>query len=306
MILSLIKSAIFGIIEGLTEFLPISSTGHLILLDSIVKLSDNTDFTNIFEVVIQSGAICAVILIYFNKLWPIKKGFIFEKDKINLWIYIIIAFIPAIIFGFLFKDFISNKFFNPITVSITLIFYGIMLIIIEKLIIKNKKINETIYQNKIEIKNKENSDRKEEIKNKDEQEKTIIKNQQDIFNSLNIKKALLIGLFQVLAMIPGTSRSAATIIGGLLVGLSRENAAEFSFFLAIPTIIGAGVFSIIDAKIKFSIEMILILFVGFITSFIVALFVIKVFIKFIQKHSFSIFGWYRIILGILVIIFLVF
>lgn len=268
MISSLIKSFIFGIIEGLTEFLPISSTGHLILLNSIMKLSDNVIFTNIFEVVIQSGAILAVILLYFKKLWPIKKGFSFDKEKLNLWLYIIIAFFPAMVFGFLLKDIIAEKLFNPITVSITLIFYGIILIIIEK------------YLNKTKIKNIESQ-------------------------NLTVKIAFIIGLFQVLAMIPGTSRSAATIIGGLIVGLSREDAAEFSFFLAIPTIIGAGLFSLLDAKISFTNEMIYILIVGFLTSFLFAIIVIKAFIRFIQKHSFNLFGWYRIILGILIIALLI-
>lgn len=284
MILSLIKSAIFGIVEGLTEFLPISSTGHLILLDSVMKLSDYTAFTNIFEVVIQSGAILAVILIYFKKLWPINKGFRFDMAKLNLWLYIIIAFIPAVILGYLFKDIIGEKLFNPITVSITLILYGIILLLIE------------IYLNKAKSKI-DNTSSININKSNENQTKTI--------QNLTLKKALLIGLFQVLAMIPGTSRSAATIIGGLLVGLSREEAAEFSFFLAIPTIIGAGVFSLLDAKIAFTSEMIYLLIIGFLFSFVVALIVIKGFIKFIQKHSFNLFGWYRIVLGILVIILLV-
>ncbi len=284
MILSLIKSAIFGIVEGLTEFLPISSTGHLILLDRVMKLTDNTAFTNIFEVVIQSGAILAVILIYFKKLWPINKGFRFDMAKLNLWLYIIIAFIPAVILGYLFKDIIGEKLFNPITVSITLILYGIILLLIE------------IYLNKAKSKI-DNTSSININKSNENQAKTI--------QNLTLKKALLIGLFQVLAMIPGTSRSAATIIGGLLVGLSREEAAEFSFFLAIPTIIGAGVFSLLDAKIAFTSEMIYLLIIGFLFSFIVAIIVIKAFIRFIQKHSFNIFGWYRIALGILVIILLV-
>lgn len=283
MILSLIKSAVFGIVEGLTEFLPISSTGHLILLDRVMKLSDNTAFTNIFEVVIQSGAILAVILIYFKKLWPINKGFRFDMAKLNLWLYIIIAFIPAVILGYLFKDIIGEKLFNPITVSIALILYGIILLLIE------------IYLNKRKLKT-DNTSFININESNENQPKTI--------QNLTLKKALLIGLFQVLAMIPGTSRSAATIIGGLIVGLSREEAAEFSFFLAIPTIIGAGIFSLLDAKIAFTSEMIYILIVGFLTSFIVAIIVIKAFIKFIQKHSFNLFGWYRIALGILVLILL--
>ncbi|MCR4421134.1 MAG: undecaprenyl-diphosphate phosphatase [Exilispira sp.] len=288
MILSLIKSAVFGIVEGLTEFLPISSTGHLILLDAVMKLSDNTDFTNIFEVAIQSGAILAVILIYFKKLWPINKDFKFDKEKLNLWLYIIIAFIPAIVFGFLFKDFISEKLFNPITVSTTLIFYGVALIMIEKFLNTKGNFGEKIGSGSASENASETAEK------------------QNIMSNLSLKKALLIGLFQVLAMIPGTSRSAATIIGGLLVGLSRENAAEFSFFLAIPTIVGAGVFSIFDAKIAFTNEMIYTLIVGFLFSFIVALVVIKAFIRFIQKHNFNIFGWYRIALGIIVIALLVF
>jgi undecaprenyl-diphosphatase len=304
MILSLIKSAVFGIVEGLTEFLPISSTGHLILLDSVMKLSNNIAFTNIFEVVIQSGAILAVILIYFKKLWPINKNFGLDKAKLNLWLYIIIAFIPAVVFGFLLKDFIAEKLFNPITVSITLIFYGLVLIVIEKFLNKNRGENEWEIPNKKEKKQGEKQKEKQYYKHSEKQDEKE-NNKQDITQNLSIKKALIIGLFQVLAMIPGTSRSAATIIGGLLVGLSRENAATFSFFLAIPTIIGAGLFSILDAKIAFTAEMIYILIVGFVFSFIVALVVIKAFIKFIQKHTFNLFGWYRIVLGIIVIALLV-
>ncbi len=274
MIISILKSLVFGIIEGLTEFLPISSTGHLILLNTFLKISENKDFTNVFEVFIQSGAILAVIFIYFYRLWPIKKNLKFDKDKINLWIFIIIATLPAVIFGYFFKDFISEKLFNPLTVCITLITYGLILIIIEKPGLLNFK------------------------NNSDELVTTKISN-------LNFLKALLIGLFQVLAMIPGTSRSAATIIGGIIVGLAREDAAEFSFFLAIPTIIGASLFSLLSAKIDLSLEQIIMLFTGFVSSFFIALLVIKSFIKYIQKNNFSLFGWYRIILAIVVILILV-
>ncbi|MFN3410700.1 MAG: undecaprenyl-diphosphate phosphatase [Exilispira sp.] len=270
MIVSIIKSLIYGIIEGLTEFLPISSTGHLILLDWYLKISLDKGFTDIFEVFIQSGAILAVILIYFKKLWIFEKNFKLNKEKTNLWIYIFIACIPAIISGFLFKNIIQEKLFNPLTVCITLFIYGILIILIEKLkFIHIRENNERITEN---------------------------------LAQLNWSKALLIGLFQVLAMIPGTSRSAATIIGGLIAGLSRKDAAEFSFFLAIPTIIGASLYSIFDAKIFLTKEYITLLMTGFFASFIVAVFVIKIFIKYLQKNNFVIFGIYRIAISIIFLI----
>ncbi len=315
MIIPIIKSIIYGIVEGLTEFLPISSTGHLILLDYFLKISENVEFTNIFEVFIQSGAILAVIFIYFKKLFPFDigsnshkenltqlpkenkkenkeqdnknlnnsgknenkylcKNININKDKIILWIFIIIACIPAIIFGYFFKNIIQQKLFNHLTVCITLFIYGIIILLIEKTAFIKRNSN------------------------------NIAKAGNPL--GLNFRKALLIGLFQVLAMIPGTSRSAATIIGGLIVGLSRENAAEFSFFLAIPTIIGASLLSIFDASITFGKEYFILLGIGFITSFFVALVVIKTFIKYIQKHYFSIFGWYRIILAVIFLFILIF
>lgn len=274
MIVSIIKSLIYGIVEGLTEFLPISSTGHLILLDWYLKISFDKGFTDIFEVFIQSGAILAVILIYFKKLWIFEKNFKLNKEKINLWIYIIIACIPAIIFGYLFKDIIQEKLFNPLTVCITLFIYGILLILIEKL-----KFTQIKERNKVVTKN---------------------------LTQLNWSKALLIGLFQVLAMIPGTSRSAATIIGGLITGLSREDAAEFSFCLAIPTIIGASLYSVFDTNITLTKQYISLLLAGFFSSFIVAAIVIKIFIRYLQKHNFVIFGIYRVTISIIFLLILIF
>lgn len=287
MISGILKSIIFGIIEGLTEFLPISSTGHLILLDTFLKLSKNVEFTNIFEVVIQSGAILSVIILYFSTIWPFKKGFKIEHEKLKLWLYIIIAFIPSAITGFFLKDMIQKYLFNPVTVCLTLFIYGVALIFIEKLV---KKAGRKSFSNQD---NQSDKDQKNESLNN------------SIINSISVKKSLTIGLFQILSMIPGTSRSAATIIGGILSGLSREEATKFSFFLAIPTIIGASFFSLLDSKVILNNEMLILLVVGFIVSFVVSTIVIKTFIKFIQKHDFSAFGWYRIGLSILVFVFLI-
>jgi len=285
MVTNIIKSIIFGIVEGITEFLPISSTGHLILLDNILKLSNDRAFTNLFEIFIQSGAILSVIFVYFNKLWPLEykkneKKIKFSSNKIKLWIYIIIAIIPFGIVGLFADDFIQERFFNPTCVSITLIFYGIVFIIIEIFLSRKEKIEKTAKNAPVYING-------------------------DTANYLDFKKAFIIGCFQLLAVIPGTSRSAATIIGGLILGLPRVVAAEFSFFLAIPTLIGAGLVSLIKAKVFYNSEAIILLAIGFIVSFIVALLVIRFFIKYLAKHDFKIFGYYRIILGIIVLILLV-
>ena len=282
MIFDLFKVLILGIVEGLTEFLPISSTGHLILFGKFIELSPK-EFSNAFFVIIQLGAILSVLYLYFNELNPIGKYKIQEKvgdkykslslkDKwklrdmptMRLLAKIIIGFLPAAVLGFLFDDLIDKYLFNEVTVAIALIFYGI--------IIKKKK-----------------------KKNKDSNFKY------NDLDDISLKTAFFIGVFQCLAMVPGTSRSAATIIGAMLLGCSRISAAKFSFYLAIPTMLGATALKVIKIGISFSLWQWFLIIVGGIVSYIVALIVIKKFLSYIRNNDFTYFGIYRIILGILVL-----
>ncbi len=270
-IVELLKAFILGVVEGITEWLPISSTGHMILIDEIIKLNVSKEFKEMFFVVIQLGAILSVIFLYFNKLNPFsrKKDSIQKKETINLWIKVLIACVPAGIIGILFNDKIDEIFYNYKTVAVTLIVYGILFIVIENLN-KNKK--------------------------------PIINN----FNELSYKVALIIGIFQILALIPGTSRSGATIIGGMIFGASRYIAAEFTFFLAIPIMFGASLLKLIKFGFSFTTYEFLILFVGMAVSFLVSILAIKFLMGYIKKHDFKVFGYYRIILGIIVLAFFVF
>ena len=256
--LDIIKSIILGIVEGLTEFLPVSSTGHLILVNQWVTFSE--EFTVLFDVFIQLGAILAVVIYFRKDIFPEKIIEITEKSYIIFWLKIITAFLPAVVLGLLLADFIEQELFNPVTVSISLFIGGVLLILLDR------------------------KDRKSTIQSMKE---------------MSFKIALIIGLFQCLAMIPGTSRSAATIIGALLLGCSRKLAAEFSFYLAIPTILGASVYSLMKSSLSFNSHDIIILSTGFAVSFIVAILVIKFFMNFIKKHSFVAFGYYRIGLALL-------
>lgn len=282
MIFDLFKVLILGIVEGLTEFLPISSTGHLILFGKFIELSPK-EFSNAFFVIIQLGAILSVLYLYFNELNPIGKYKIQEKvgdkykslslkDKwklrdmptMRLLAKIIIGFLPAAVLGFLFDDLIDKYLFNEVTVAIALIFYGIIIILMEK---KNKDSN---------------------FKYND-------------LDDISLKTAFFIGVFQCLAMVPGTSRSAATIIGAMLLGCSRTSAAKFSFYLAIPTMLGATALKVIKIGISFGLWQWFLIIVGGIVSYIVALIVIKKFLSYIRNNDFTYFGIYRIILGILVL-----
>ncbi|EFK39396.1 MULTISPECIES: undecaprenyl-diphosphate phosphatase [Peptoniphilus] len=282
MIFDLFKVLILGIVEGLTEFLPISSTGHLILFGKFIELSPK-EFSNAFFVIIQLGAILSVLYLYFNDLNPIGKYKIQEKvgdkykslslkDKwklrdmptMRLLAKIIIGFLPAAVLGFLFDDLIDKYLFNEVTVSIALIFYGIIIILMEK-------------------------------KNKDSYFKY------NDLDDISLKTAFFIGVFQCLAMVPGTSRSAATIIGAMLLGCSRTSAAKFSFYLAIPTMLGATALKVIKIGISFGLWQWFLIIVGGIVSYIVALIVIKKFLSYIRNNDFTYFGIYRIILGILVL-----
>lgn len=278
MILELLKSVIFGIIEGITEWLPISSTGHLILAEQFIKFKEvSPEFWNMFQVVIQFGAILAVVVIYIKQIWPFTKDkekaikrtgilSIFNKKIMNLWGKILVACIPAAIIGLLFDEVFEELFYNPVCIAIALIVFGIAFIVIENW---NKK-------------------RKGKLKETD--------------NEITYKDAIIIGIFQLLAAIfPGTSRSGATIIGGLLIGLSRPNAAEFTFYLAIPTMLGASLLKLVKFGLGFTGIEIAVLLVGMLVSFLVSIAVIKFLMSYIKKHDFKVFGYYRIILGIIVL-----
>ena len=265
MFLDIVKVLILSLVEGLTEFIPVSSTGHMIIMEHFLKLSENTNFVSAFQIIIQLGAILSVVVYFWDRIYPFSKRISESKKKdiIEMWIKIVVAVLPAVILGLLLDDIIEKYFFNPITVSIMLIIYGIILILIESRKIKRDKI------------------------------KSI--------SELSISTAFRIGLFQCLAMIPGTSRSAATIIGGVLLGLNRVLATEFSFFLAIPTMIGASSLKIIKMGNVLSKYEWFLIILGFILSFITAFLVIKVFLDYIKKHDFKIFGYYRIVLGIIIL-----
>lgn len=269
MIIEIIKSILFGIVEGITEWLPISSTGHMILLEQFVKLNVTPEFWKMFLVVIQLGAILAVVVLYFNKLNPFssKKTKEQKKDTWLLWSKVLVACLPAAIIGLLFDDLIEKFLDSPFIVAIMLIIYGIAFIIIEN---RNKKANIT------------------ELKN------------------LTFRTALIIGIFQLLALIPGTSRSGATILGGIIIGTSREIAAEFTFFLAIPVMFGASLLKLLKFGLAFTSQEMAILIVGLITAFIISIIAIKFLMNYIKKNDFKAFGYYRIILGILVLAYFTF
>lgn len=268
--IEIIKSIIIGFVQGITEWLPISSTGHMILLDEFIKLNITRSFLDLFLVVIQLGSILAVIYLYFNRLNPLssKKNKLQKKETISLWLKVIVGCLPAGIIGFLFDDFIHEKLYNPIIVSVILIFYGILFIVIES---KNKNFS----INKI--------------------------------SELDYKTAFFIGFFQALALIPGTSRSGATIIGASILGASRNVAAEYSFFLAIPIMFGASGFKflkyIIKVGLNFSATELSILFWGMLSAFLVSILAIKFLINYIKNHNFKPFGYYRIALGIIVLLY---
>ena len=263
----IIKAVIFGIVEGVTEWLPISSTGHMIVLQNYIPLDVSPGFWKIFEVVIQLGAIMAVVLLFWKKLWPMKtsKGRTFVKlGTVRLWIKIIIACLPAAIVGIALDDFIDEHFYNPKMVAAALIFVGIMFKLANKAAVT--KLSEITY-----------------------------------------KEAFYIGIFQLLAAIfPGTSRSGATIIGGLMLGLSRKVAAEFTFFLAIPVMFGASLLKIvkylISGGVAFTGLEVAILIIGTVTAFVVSVFVIGGLMSYIRKKDFTPFGWYRIVVGAVIII----
>lgn len=276
--LNIIKAIIFGIIEGVTEWLPISSTGHLILAKAFMSFTNvSENFWNVFEVIIQLGAILAVIIMYFKNIWPIKVeknkhsgGSCLKWDKsiLRLWAKIIVACLPAVAIAILKIDELADKYFyNPMCIAIMLILVGILFIVIEN-----------------------HNNKEPKIKSVDE---------------ITFKESLIIGLFQVIAAIfPGTSRSGITIIGALLIGIARPVAAEFTFYLAIPAMAGASLLKLVKFGFNFTSTELLILIVGVVSAFIVSMIVIKYFMNYIRKHDFKPFGYYRIVLGIIVLLLL--
>lgn len=266
LLIEILKAIVLGIVQGITEWLPVSSTGHMILFDEFMVLDATPEFKEMFFVVIQLASILAVILIYFHKLNPFSpsKDKDQKKETWNIWLKVMVGVVPAGIIGLLFDDMIDQYFFNWITVSITLIIYGIAFIVIEK---RNKKLEPQIVT----------------------------------WKDLTYKIALIIGFFQVLALIPGTSRSGATIIGAILIGTARPIAAEYSFFMSIPIMMGASLLKIIGFGFDFTSAELIILFAGCLVSFVVSILAIKFLMTYIRRHDFSSFGWYRIIIGIIVI-----
>ena len=266
--IEILKAIFLGIVEGITEWLPISSTGHMILVDEFIKLDVSKEFLDMFMVVIQLGAILAVLVLYFHKLNPFsrKKTLVERKQTWSLWLKVIIACLPAAVIGLIFDDKINELFFNAWTIAITLIVYGVLFIIVE---IFNRK-------------------RKPKIRE---------------LSQLPYTMAFLIGVFQLLALIPGTSRSGVTIITALLLGASRFVAAEFTFFLAIPVMLGASALKLVKFGFSYTGLEIAILIAGVLTAFLVSVLAIKFLMKYIKKHDFKIFGVYRILLGIAVIIY---
>ena len=264
--IEILKAVLLGIVQGITEWLPVSSTGHMILVDEFVKLNFSPTFISTFLVVIQFGSILAVLLIFFKKLNPFdsSKSKVEKKETLSLWAKVIVAVIPSGIIGILFEEDIDRLFFNSTTVALALIIYGVIMIVIEN---RNKK--------------------------------PAVSD----FSQVSYKLALGIGLFQCLALIPGTSRSGSTIIGATLLGASRYVAAEFSFFLAIPTMLGASLLKLLKAGFVFSGVEWLVLGVGSVVAFVVSVIVIKFFMDYIKKHDFKAFGYYRIVLGIIVLLY---
>lgn len=270
----LIKAVIFGIIEGITEWLPISSTGHMILLNEILPLrvGDNPEaFYSMFEVVIQLGAIMAVVILFWSQIWPFglpknNNGSLIKKDIFSLWFHILVSCVPAAVVGILFDEQLEALFYNYQTVAIMLIIFGVAFIIVENM-----------HTNKISSVN--------------------------TLKDITYKNAFFIGMFQLIAAIfPGTSRSGATILGALLIGVSRTVAAEYTFFLAIPVMFGASLLKLIKFGFDFTSFELVVLLIGMLVAFVVSLFVIKLLLGYIKKHDFKVFGWYRIILGVVVVV----
>ena len=268
-LVEMLKAVLFGVVEGVTEWLPISSTGHMILLDEFIRLQMSDAFKTMFNVVIQLGAILAVVVLYFPKLWPFRRGgkgllSWLRMDTVSLWIKVVVAILPSAIVGIPFDDWMDAHLHTAPVVAAMLVIYGVAFILIER---------------------RQNPHKRARIQS---------------VELIDMRMALAIGLFQVLSLVPGTSRSGATILGGMLMGCSRAAASEFSFFLAIPTMAGASLIKVLKFGLSFTGAELLILLVGCVTAFVVSIVAIRTFIGYVKKHSFTAFGWYRIALGALV------
>lgn len=268
--IEILKVIFLGIVEGITEWLPISSTGHMLLVDEFITLNMSDAFKEMFFVVIQLGAILAVVVIFWNKMFPFqfnnREKSIIKKDIFSLWFKVVVACVPGAIITILFDDYIDAHLHTPVVISIALIFYGIAFILIENW---NKKRIPTVAT----------------------------------LSDISYPTAFLIGLFQVLSIIPGTSRSGATIIGALMIGVSRVAGAEFTFFLAVPVMFGLSAIKILKFGLSFTHAELLALGIGMIVAFAVSVFVIRFLMSYIKRNDFKLFGWYRIILGIIVLIY---
>lgn len=271
-VFEILKAVLFGIVEGITEWLPISSTGHMILLDELISLDVSREFWSMFLVVIQLGAILAVVVLFWNRLWPFssREKYWVKKDTFVMWFKILVACIPAAVVGLLLEEQIDALFYNYQTVAVMLILFGILFLVIEN-------------------------------RNRGRQPRICSVSQ------ITYRTAFYIGLFQLIAAVfPGTSRSGATILGGILIGMSRTLAAEFTFFLAVPVMAGAGLLKLLKFGFAFTPQEAVILLAGLVTAFLVSVAVIKFLLGYIRKHDFKVFGWYRIVLGMVVLAFFIF
>lgn len=269
--IEILKSIFFGIVEGITEWLPISSTGHLILFNEFINLNFGEEFWEMYSVVIQLGAIMAVVTMFWNKLWPFKlKGGIAVKSSVmSMWFKVLVSCVPAAVIGLLLDDIFDKYLYNWVTVSIMLILFGIFFIVIEN---KNKNAVPTV----------------------------------NSISEITYKQAAIIGVWQLIAAaFPGTSRSGATIIGALLLGLSRKTAAEYTFYLAVPVMLGASLLKLVKFGFAFDGASLAVLIVGMVVSYLVSVIVIKFLLGYIRKHDFKAFGWYRIVLGIIVLLYFI-
>ncbi len=271
--IEILKTIFLGIVEGVTEWLPISSTGHMLLVDEFITLNASAEFKDMFFVVIQLGAILAVVLLFWKKMWPFqvkdKSKPVVKMNIISMWLKVVVACIPGAVVTILFDDYIDAHLHTPTVIALALIIYGVIFIVVE---------------------------------NWNKHRKPVVRRLADI----DYKTALLIGLFQVLSIIPGTSRSGATIIGALIIGVSRVAAAEFTFFLAVPVMFGLSFIKLVKFGFAFTSAEVIILIVGMIVAFLVSVFVIKFLMGYIKKHDFKVFGVYRIILGIVVLLYFAF
>lgn len=273
--MDILKTIFLGIVEGITEWLPISSTGHLILADEFIQLGVTDAFKEMFDVVIQLGAILAVVVMFWHKLWPFQNDRSAQglarwcrEDVWQMWFHVLVAVLPSVVIGLPLDDWLTQHFHNPPVIALMLILYGVLFIWMENTIGKQRPRVRRIDQ-------------------------------------INYRIALFIGAFQVLSLIPGTSRSGATILGAMIIGCSRTIAAEFTFFLAVPTMFGASLLKIVkfllESETGFSGQEIVILLVGMVTAFVVSLACIRFLMNFVKKHDYKVFGWYRIVLGVLVL-----